>query len=173
MEPIREKLEKLFPGKVRIPESTSDIPASGYMVYVLTYKGKPIVTGHGRKNRAVVILDNTEHYSNGHIKALFVRLYQLYGKGSFERFIIPCSDKGDAQSVEKILHREIGGNHRSLPDYIRIRLFDGIPEKSVARLVLEIALRSSFDGLADLKKWRSDGLLDDDVWDVIQGKLNL
>ncbi len=143
------------------------------MVYVLVYNGNAIVVGHGRKNRASVILDDASRYTSGHIKALFVRLYHLFGTGNFERFIIECRDKTDAASTEKTLQQQIGGIHRLIPDDIRNRLFEGISPDSVARLVLEIALRSSFDGLSDLKKWRADGLLKDDVWNVVNGKLKI
>jgi hypothetical protein len=167
-------LEALFPGKVRTPESLSDIPASGYMAYMLTFNGEPIVTGHGRKNRASVIFDDVGRSTNGHLKALFVRLYHLYGEGGrFERFLIPCPEKKEARAVEAVLQQQVGGNHRKVPAPIREKLFAGLPEKSVERLVLEIALRSSFDGLADLKKWRSDGLLDDAVWKVVRERLGV
>jgi hypothetical protein len=43
----------------------------------------------------------------------------------------------------------------------------------VAKMLLEIALASSFDGLSDLKTWRRKGILDDCVWQVISKKLQL
>lgn len=171
--PMQKSLEALFPGRVVVPRGLSDIPGNAYMVYVLSVDGKPIVVGHGRKNRASILFDDLHSITKGHIKALFVRLYHLYGSGRFERYIIRCAGKTEAADAEKIVHQHIGGNHREIPAPIRAKLFEGLPEESVARLLLEIAIRSSYDGLSDLRKWRSDGLLNDAVWRELSGKLKL
>jgi hypothetical protein len=40
-------------------------------------------------------------------------------------------------------------------------------------LILEIALLSSFDGLSDLKKWRTNGILNDEIWGEVANRLRL
>ena len=56
---------------------------------------------------------------------------------------------------------------------IRNQLFYGLEPNSVSYLVLEIALRSSFDGLSDIRKWRVDGILNDQIWIEISRRLRL
>ena len=166
-------IEKLYPNRLAIPSSINDIPNTGYMVYFLSFNNEPIILGHGKKNRAKVIFDNETQITSGHIKALFVRLYHLYGFGDFKRYMIHCQNKEEAKEIESSLHKEIGGNNRNIPEEIRNQLFDGISKNSVTNLVLEIALKSSFDGLSDLRKWRADGLLNDTIWSEISQKLRL
>jgi hypothetical protein len=166
-------LNELYPNRFTIPLGLNDIPNKGYMVYILTHNNKPIVLGHGQKNRSKVIFDDEINITSGHLKALFVRLYYLYGNGIFNRFIISCNNKEEARTVERHLHQIIGGNKRIIPSDIRNKLFDGIEPNSTSHLVLEIALRSSFDGLSDIRKWRTDGILNETIWRDISKRLKL
>lgn len=168
-----EKLQQLYPERVIIPQSVSDIPKIGYMVYVLVFNGIAIVVGCGQKNRAKVIFDNENNITRCHIKALFVRLYILFGNGNFERYFIACENKEEAKEIETKLHNEIKGNIREIPVGIRNQLFHGINLNSITYLLLEIAIRSSFDGLSDIRKWHKDGIIRDEVWNEISQKLQL
>jgi uncharacterized membrane protein len=40
-------------------------------------------------------------------------------------------------------------------------------------MALRIALCSSFDGISDLKKWRREGIIDDQTWEIVADKLKL
>lgn len=169
-----ERLQQLYPDRIISPETVNDISMNDYMVYILIFNNNPIVLGHGKRNRAKVIFDNENQITRGHIKALFVRLYNLYGKGKFERYTINCQkNKEEAKVIEKNLHKQIGGNNRKIPDDIRDQLFHGLNANSVSYLLLEIALRSSFDGLSDILKWHADGILNDDIWNEISQRLHL
>jgi hypothetical protein len=170
---MEELLNNLYPNRIKVPESIVDLPENDFMVYILTYNGTPIVLGHGKRNRARVIFDDIHTITSNHIKALFVRLYKLFGNGTFDRYIVTCRSKDDAKQVENNLHYQIGGNNRNLPKDIRNQLVNNFPPDSIALLLLEIALRSSFDGLADLRKWRNDGLINDDIWQQISERLRL
>lgn len=143
------------------------------MVYILTYNDAPIVVGHGKQNRAKVIFDDKNQITSAHFKAIFVRAYPLFGEGEFKQFLITCHNKNEAQEVEANLHRAIGGNNRNLPEDILTRLFKDISSDSIAHMVLRMALSSSYDGLSDLKMWRKDGILDDKLWSVVGGRLQL
>lgn len=167
------RLQAIYPNRVILLHDVNEIPSNKYMVYLLAYNNNPIVLGHGKRNRSKVIFDNVGIITPSHLKAMFVRLYVLFGEGQFSRFIIIADDKQEAHEIEKNLHQQIGGNHRIIPNEIRKKLFDGIAPYSVEYLVLEIALRSSFDGLSDIRKWRKDGILNDDVWYAISNKLQL
>jgi hypothetical protein len=168
-----ERLNQLYPNRIVRPQSINDIPRIGYMVYILIFDNHPIVIGHGKKNRAKIIFDNRNNFTSGHLKALFVRLYHLYRIGIFDRYIIECENKDEAKRIEKHLHFEIGGNNRNVSVDIRNQLFIGLEPDSATTLFLEIAIRSSFDGLSDLRKWHTDGLINDEVWDEISVRLNL
>lgn len=170
---MEELLQNLYPKRVLIPIDINHIPKDGYMVYILAFNKGAIVLGHGQKNRAKVIFDNENQITTGHIKAIIVRLYNLYGNGIFNRYIIHCQSKKEAKEIESRLHNVIGGNTRNIPIEIRNILFKGIDQNSVTRLLLEIALRSSYDGLSDLKKWRADDLITDIIWAEISKKLRL
>jgi hypothetical protein len=170
---MKEKLESLYPNRVINPINLNEIPNNIFLVYILLYNENPIVLGHGKKNRAKVIFDNINQITPSHLKALFVRLYTLFGDGNFNRYIIECSSKEEAKIIENNLHKQIGGNNRNIPDYIRQKLFDGIENDSISKLVLEIALRSSFDGLSDIRKWKADNILSNEVWNEISEKLQL
>ena len=155
------------------PRNITDIFAEGYMVYILFHNLIPIVLGHGRRNRAKVIFDDETRITRNHIKAIFVRLYHLYGNGSFNRFIIPCQSKEEAKEIERMLHQEIVGNYRYLPDEITYQLFQGIDESSVEFILMQIMLNSSFDGLSDFRKWKSKGILTEKVSNVIEERFSL
>lgn len=173
MNNILNFINNQYPNRIIIPNSLNEIPQNGYMVYILTYNEKPIVLGHGRKNRARVIFDNVDQITTSHFKTLLVRLHILFGNGNFAHYIITCNSKDEAKQVENNLHKTIGGNKREVPQEILKKLFDNIHKDSMTYLVLQIALRSSFDGLSDLRKWRNDGLLNDKVWSEISNKLQL
>lgn len=166
-------LQQLYPNRIISPDTKNDLSIDKYMVYILIFNNIPIVLGHGKKNRAKIIFDNENQITSSHLKSIFVRLYQLYAEGEFERFVIFCRDKDEAKEIEKVLHREIGGNNRNIPENIKNRLFNGLEDSSIVRLILEIALRSSFDGISDLKKWRADRILNDDIWNEISERLRL
>lgn len=168
-----EILQNLYPNRIISPININDIPKNGYMVYILVFNNNPIVLGHGQRNRAKIIFDNENQITSSHIKAIFVRLYNLYGNGEFERYIINSQNKEEAKLIESNLHNQIGGNNRNIPIEIRNELFDGLEPNSVSYLVLEIALRSSFDGLSDIRKWRADGILSDVIWNDISQRLRL
>ena len=73
--------------------------------------------------------------------------------------------------IENNLHHLIGGNNRNIPDDIKLSLFKGFPKNSIAKLLLEIAIQSSFDGLQDLKKWKTIGLINAETWTLIEEQI--
>ena len=171
---LQQTLNNLFPTCITNPSVREDLPSGAYMVYILAHCGQAIVVGHGKRNRASVIFDSLDHITQGHIKALFVRLYNLFGQSkSFDRFIIVCNDKSEAMLIEHKLHQEIGGNKCELSHDILRRLFRGLAPSSIEYMVLQMALCSSFDGISDLRKWRRKGILNDRVWDTIKKRLQL
>lgn len=174
---IAEALERHYPGRVLSPQDPADIPTGKFMVYVLECNGRAIVVGHGKKNRARVILDSEAAITPSHLKAIFVRLHHLFpdprGETGFARYLVTCESKEEAKAVEKALHALIHGNDRQLPEHINRALFAGIPERSIPWMLLKMALASSYDGLGDLRKWRIDGIIDDDAWKIISGRLRL
>ena len=175
MSSIKSILSKHYPDRWLEPASIDDLHDKDYMVYILERNGEAIVVGHGRKNRAKVIFDDLQRTTNGHIKAIFVRLYHLYADKhtQFFRYVVTCSSKKDAQEVEAHLHTIIKGNYRKLPSDIEGAIFEGLPSDGVEKMLLKIALASSFDGLSDLKMWRRKGIIDDDTWNIISIKLNV
>ena len=88
---IAETLEQHYPGRVLSPKSLAEIPAKDYLVYVLEHNGRAIVVGHGKKNRARVILDSEEAITPSHLKAIFVRLRRrsLNRRGSCVPPVLP------------------------------------------------------------------------------------
>lgn len=169
----KQKLCSLYPGRVQDVRSVADIPKQKqYSVYILTFNDKAVVLGHGQYHRAKVILDG-ENSTTGHIKALYVRLYQLFGQGTFERFIIACENKTESMEIEKILHREIGGNTRNLSPEIHALLYKDLPKDSPAYMIVQMALCSNYDGLSDLKSWRRKDILSEEVWNIIADRLHL
>ena len=173
MSSIKSILSIHYPGRWREPASIDDLHDKDYMVYILERNDEAIVVGHGRKNRAKVIFDDLHRTTNGHIKAIFVRLYHIYADKhtQFFRYVVTCSSKKDAQKVEAHLHTVIKGNHRKLPSDIEGAIFKGLPANGVEIILLKIALASSFDGLSDLKMWRRKGIIDDYAWKIISKRL--
>lgn len=170
---ISQNLKHQFKDRIIALDNINEIPDKTYMVYLLLFNGKPIILGHGRKNRARVICDNLTQITPNHIKAIFVRLYYLFEEGTFERYVISTTDKAEAQEIEKLLHNKIGGNSREITQKIREKLFKDIVPGSNVNLLFEIALRSSFDGISDLRRWRKARLIHDDEWATIANKLKL
>lgn len=152
------------------PQIVTDIPAQCFMVYMLFADENLIVAGAGKRNRARVIFDNKTTRTKGHIKALKVRFYHLYTESVFTRFIIICSSKEEAGRVEKLIHQTLGGNSLRLPP-LKTETINSILEGSddpCLKLLISIAIMSSFDGLNDLCRWRNEGLINDARWIVIQ-----
>lgn len=169
-----ELLNNLYPGLVTVPTNLDEVPANTPLVYILTFNDNAIVLGHGAKNRASVIFDDQNQITRSHIKSLLVRLYSLYGgPGEFRRYVVLSESKEHAKEIESILHQEVGGNVNQVPDEIKTKLFDGIDPASRVNLLLNIALMSSFSGIADLFKWRNANLINDEEWQVISLKLSL
>jgi hypothetical protein len=152
-------------------QTVNEIPALGYMVYVLTRNGQALVVGHGKKNRAKVIFNDLQYKTPGHIKALLLRAYHLHEPADFRRFIIACQSKEEAQRIEKELHGKIGGNKLSIPSKVEKQLFEGLTP--MACMVLRIALASRFDGLGDLFRYRDREIIPPSVWNELAERLQL
>ena len=159
---VRDILESAFPGQVMAPSSRADIPKKTYMVYVLVRNDRAIVTGHGQFNRAQVIFDDKDHVTKNHIKAIYVRLYHLYGQSTdrYERYVIVFPSKAEAGAAESAMHKIIGGNKLALPDGITEALFSGLNPQGRPMLFLKIALASAYDGFTDLRGWQKLGLIE-------------
>jgi hypothetical protein len=168
-----ETLNQLYPNRVNIPQNVNDLVNNIYYVYVLTYNNSPIVVGHGKKNRAKVIFDDSDTITQSHLKALLVRLYRIFGDRNFSQFVISCTRKEEAKIIEKNLHINIGGNRNEIDQNLLTSLFDGINIDSRQWVYLKLALLSSFDGLSDLKKWRRKGVISDADWEVISNRLQI
>lgn len=164
-----------YSGRVEQLIQASELQSSIYYVYVLTIDEKPIVLGHGKRNRARVIFDSRTSITPNHLKAITVRLYLLFAhdNATFGRYVIPCNSKDEAAEIEADLHQNFGGNSRKLPESIEEKLLTGLDEHPFSQMVLRMALCSSFDAIADLTRWRAQGILDDSVWLPIKGKLEL
>ncbi len=171
---LYSELNALYPNRVVRPTSQADLmPPGRYGVYILALNERPIVLGHGRRNRARVIFDDTASITPNHIKSIFVRLYHLYGSGTFARYLINCADKTEAIEIETSLHHRIGGNSRDLPKDILDKLFSGIEPEGICALLLKIALTSSYDGISDLRRWKKARLIKESDWNIISFKLRL
>lgn len=167
-------LNKLYPHRIKTPISIKDFTPNIYYVYILTLDNQAIVVGHGKQNRAKIIFDNINQITPNHLKALFVRIHKLFNKnGQFDQYIIECKNKDEAKSIEANLHKIIGGNKRELSDEVLTKVYQGLAENSLETMVLKMALCSSFDGISDIKKWRREGILKDEVWENIKTKLEL
>ncbi len=173
--PFRDELEKKYPGRVKQPADASAMEAGFYYVYILTVDERPIVIGHGKRNRARVIFDSEASITPNHIKALTVRLYLLFPHDGvqFGRYLIQCESKEEAQEIEAKLHRESNFHRLKHPEAIQEALFQDFDVDSAAGMVIRMALCSSFDGIADLKRWRDKGILGDTVWGLISERLKL
>lgn len=171
--PIQDILLELFPGQVSTPLTVNDIPNSQYVVYVLAHNDTPIVVSSGQKNRAKILFDTIETKTNSHLKTFKVRVYRLNYVEGFAKFIVQCQNKNIACEREAHLHQLIGGNNNQLPEELKNWLFAGIGNDTIPHLLINLAMLSSFDGLADLKKWRQAGIIRNDVWQIISNKLQL
>ena len=40
-------------------------------------------------------------------------------------------------------------------------------DTSIAKMLLKIAIASSYDGLYDLKSWRNKGIIDEQTWQIL------
>jgi hypothetical protein len=145
------------------------------MVYILAISNEVVVIGHGKENRAKVIFDSLEYSTPAHIKALKVRLYNLYSKCGVKRTraLIRCESKQEACQIEKKLQSEFGGNSLQIPSEIAENLES---DKRLTRLPLayiKLALCSYYDGLSDLKRWKKRGLIDEQTWNLITEILKL
>ncbi len=172
---ILQQLQQHYPGRVALPAGMASLPKKQYMVYVLESDDGVIAVGHGQANRARVIFDAKETITRGHLKALFVRLYQLFAKPGtrFGRYLMGCASKPEALTLEKELHGLVGGNRRKLPAYIEDALFDGLAPHTIPWLLLKQAVASSYDGLADLEGWRKKGLIKPADWKIVSERLQL
>jgi len=174
---VLETLKQHFPGRVMLPKGLADVPRKKqYMVYVLVSDDGVILAGHGRCNRAQVIFDSEDRVApGGHLKAFFVRLHVLFASQGtrFSRYLLRCDSKEEAKKLEKQVHGIIGGNNRKLPTYIENALFDGLTPHTFPWLFLQLALTSSFDGLADLMRWKGKGFIKPEDWKIISDRLRL
>lgn len=170
---VQQSLEQQYPGRLETPASQASIPKNEYVVYILESDDGVIAVGHGRANRARVIFDSKEFITRGHLKALFVRLHQLFAKPGtrFGRYLVRCGSKVDAQKLEKAIHARVGGNKRKLPAYIENALFLGLDPHSIPWLLLKQAVASSYDGLADLEGWSKKGFIKPADWIIISKRL--
>jgi hypothetical protein len=172
---IKELLQNKYP-HVLIPGTRKDIPKNKeYMVYVLVRNDKAVVVGHGQFNRAQVIFDDTTRATNGHIKAVYIRLYRLYGLATdrYERFILKFPNKGKAKAAESELHKLIGGNKLAIPDKISASLFAGLNASGQPMLLLKLALASAYSGFSDLRRWEKLGLINSTDAAIVAKKLGL
>lgn len=172
---LLEQLEKFVPDRVERPENMSDLESGIFYVYILSVDDVPIVVGHGKRNRARVIFDTVTSVTPNHIKAMTVRLHLLFGRdgAAFERYVIRCDSKRKAAEIEADIHGAVGGNKTGVPETLLERLFRGLDDHPMSQMVLKMALCSSFDGLADLRRWRRKGILEDSVWEPIEDVLIL
>jgi len=170
-----DQLESRYPRIVERPADASEIRTGIFYVYILTIDEQPIIVGHGKRNRARVIFDSETSITANHIKALTVRLHVLFAHegAKYGWYLIQCDSKEEAQEKEAALHREFGGNTLKLPEGIHENLFRDFAEDSPARMVIRMALCSSFDGITDLKRWRRAGILEDSIWGEITERLRL
>ena len=173
---IKELLQKKYPHQVLIPSARKDIPKNKiYMVYVLVRNDKAVVVGHGKFNRAQVIFDDTTKATNGHIKALYIRLYHRYGQATdrYERFIVKFPNKEKAKAAESELHKLIGGNKLAIPTEISASLFAGLNASGLPMLLLKLALASAYSGFSDLRRWNKLGLINSTDAAIVANKLGL
>ena len=170
-----EKLKNAYPDKLITVKSLSDIPKGTRLVYILFYGDLALVVGEGEENRARVITDDINSITPSHKKAIKVRLYCLFGdpKQLFSRYIIKCDSKIDAQSIEKNIHKMIGGNDSSIDPVILQALFKDWQPYSHEWIFMKLALCSAFDGISDLKCWRREAIINDEIWTRLCKRIQL
>ena len=99
-------LQRNYGAMLVCPDGLASIPKHQYLVYILESDDGVIAVGHGKANRARVIFDSAESITRGHLKALFVRLHQLFAK-----LVTGLINRSDL--VGKRLHvRRVNGHHR-------------------------------------------------------------
>ena len=166
-------LNKRYAKRFKILESVKEIPLNQQMVYILLFNGNAIIVGRGQKNRAKVIFDSLDKFTD-HYKATMVRLYNLYeNDAKYTRIIIPCKDKKESESIEKNLHNEIGGEGIFLTNKIKSGLFSDLDDNSLENMLIKIILISSYNGISDLRNWRKCDLLTQEVWNRISEKFKI
>ena len=172
---VLQRLQRHYPDRLDLSASLASLPKKQYMVYILESDDGVIAVGHGQANRARVIFDAKETITRGHLKALFVRLHQLFAQPGtgFRRYLVGCASKPEALKLEKEVHALVGGNRRKLPAYIQDALFAGLTPHTIPWLLLKQAVASSYDGLADLEGWRKKGLIKPNDWKIISERLQL
>lgn len=170
---LQQLLKTRYPNRLTVPTTVDDLPRLDHVVYGLTYDDTPLVVDWGRRHRAKVIFDDQTHSTPGHRHALQVRICRLFGQGVFQRFMLDCPSKYEAQAIVKSVRQELGGLSLDLPSDILTAFFKDIPVESPAHLVLQMALCAGLDGLADLKRWRRARVLPDEVWHIIGDRLRL
>ena len=168
---IQSLLQKYgYSNSVICPTSLDDIEKMIYYVYILLYDQQAIIAGHGKKNRASILFDKPKA---PHVKSFLSRVFVVYGDKPFSRFLIPCQTKKEAQEIETIIHREIGGNVNQIPKEIEEKLYANITKGSSEEKLLRQAQISFYSGIDDLKRWRKAGIITDTEWGPIQLALKL
>lgn len=166
-------LNENYTGRFDILESVKDIPLNKQMVYILLFNEKAIIVGRGKKNRAKVIFDSLDKFTD-HYKATMVRLYNLYeNDAKYTRIIIPCKDKKESELIEKDLHKKIGGEGIFLTNKIKLELFSDLDDNSMENMLIKMILISSYNGISDLRNWRKCDLLTQEVWNKISKKFRI
>jgi hypothetical protein len=156
--------------RIRTYDSWNSLPREQYMVYALAINSQCVVCGHGQRNRARIVFDNADTATEGHLKSMVVRVCYRYSEAlNIERLFIECANKEEAKEIERLLQTHLGGNANTIPNDLRQRMIKDLQE--VPKMVLEMASHSAFSGLRDLKKWRKEGILNDDVWQVVEDRL--
>ena len=155
-------------------KSLIEIPKDKYLIYALSVNDKYVVLGRGKYNRAKVIFDDIENISYNHIKSFKVRLYHLFTSNlKFKREIIIVNSINQAKKLEKEKHKYLGGNSLVIDRQIEDRLFNLCKDEEIVTLLLRIALRSSFSGLYDLRKWYKEKIISEFHWKKISNILQL
>lgn len=175
MKNILKYLDSFYKGRTVFPLNPRDIPTDCYLVYVFAIRNEVVVIGHGKKNRAKVIFDSLEYSTPAHIKALKIRLYNLYSKSGAKRTraLIRCESKQEACQIEKKLQSEFGGNSLQIPSEIAEKLEGDKRLNRFPLAYIKLALCSYYDGLSDLKRWKKRGLIDEKTWNLITKILKL
>jgi hypothetical protein len=158
----------------------SDMKSEDYYVYILACNARTIATGHGKRNRAKVIFDPKEGKTTCHKKSIFIRACNVLNTNGLKRYFVKCKSKEEAEEIEKNLHKVIKGNESNIEVY-REKFFPlakGNPLgkskdiNEIADVVTAMAFHSGYDGINDLRKWRTEKLISEEVCMIIEKKLN-
>ena len=151
----------------QICNGIEDLNITEYMVYILMVDNNAIVIGVGKKNRAKVIFDNETNITKYHIKSIVVKLYQkYYPNATYHKIIIPCENRISALEIEKDLHEYFNGNKIIITDEIKLKL-DECKMQESSKLIIKLALLSSYSALSDLHKWKKAKLINEEQWNEI------